>query len=243
MAQLFTISQRYQKYYQRLEPMFKNRQTQAYTMVILSLITIAFFGMFAIRPTLKTIATLHRQIEDKEELNQKLEEKITALIAAQETYQQMETNLEKIYSLMPVEVEFPSLIRRLELVSVANSALISGIQVDEVFLYNKDGTAAPGAPTVEEIQETTDATLNEAVEDAATDVTATPTVPSAASRLDIKFTVSYQGDYLNIVNLLNQLTRMDRLVTINSFALGRQTVGQTSSLSLSLNAQAYYLPL
>ncbi len=245
MAQIFTISQRYQKYYQRLEPLFKNRQTQAYTMAILSLLTIAFFGVFAIRPTLKTIATLHRQIEDKENLNQKLEDKISALIAAQETYQQIEPSLEKIYSLMPTAVEFPSLIRRLELISVKNSALISGLQIDEVTLYSKDGVKTPAAPTVKEIQQTADATLKAAVPDETAETVTTPTITKNAAQLNITFTISYQGNYLNLANLLNQLTQMDRLVTINSFTLGQPGVGgqTTSSLSLSLNAQAYYLPL
>jgi len=237
MTQLMYLGQRYQKYYQRLEPIFKNRQTQALTMVTLSLMTIAFFGNFAVRPTLKTIATLHRQIEDKTFLNQKLEEKITALIAAQDTYQKLETNLEKIYSLMPAEVELPSLIRRLELVSVNNNALISNFQVDSVFLYNKTSLK------VAEATASASPTTENSTPDAAETQTATSPAASAAKHMQVSFTLIYQGEYQNLANLINQLTQMDRLLNINSFSISKEKGVQAATLSLSLAANAYYLPL
>ena len=69
--------------YQSVSQSFKRKKTQAYTMFILSLFTISFFSIFAIRPTLKTVTSLHREIEDLEKIDEKLTTKINQLISAQ----------------------------------------------------------------------------------------------------------------------------------------------------------------
>lgn len=213
MTESLTTSHRYRRYYQNLEPLLKTRQTQAFLMVVMSLVTIAFFGTFAIRPTLKTIATLQRQIEDRSFLNEKLEEKINALILAQEEYQRIASRLPLIYTLLPEKAEFPSLLRRLELLADQNSATISGLQFDPVVLYRES------PPEV-----TTDV------------VSATPSAPTTTP---IYFTLTLNGDYLNLVALLSQLTLIDRLVTIHSVTISKDQSGE-SRLNLGLTTRAYY---
>lgn len=215
MTESIAVTHRYRRYYQNLEPLLKTRQAQAFLMVIMSLVTIAFFGTFAIRPTLKTIATLQRQIEDRSFLNDKLEEKINALILAQEEYQRIAPQLPLIYTLLPEKAEFPSLLRRLELVVDQNSATIAGIQFEPIVLYS--GLPSP-------LESTNDGTIES---------------PSASSTTPIHFTLSLSGEYQNLVTFLSQLTLLDRLVTIQSVTITNNQSGE-SQLSLGLQTRAYY---
>ena len=208
---------RYYKYYQKLEPAFKNRKTQAYLMAVLSLMTISFFGFFAIRPTLKTIAVLQRQIIDRKTLNEKLDEKINALILAQDEYRLIEADLPLIYTLLPEKPEFPLLMRLLENLTIQNSATISGIQFDPIVLYEKS------PPETETATETKDTAADE-------------TIP-------MFFTLSFQGKYQNLINLLDQLTRLERLITINSVDLSvAKLADEMSELKLGIQSRSYYYP-
>ena len=157
MSESMFALHRYYKYYQKLEPAFKNRKTQAYLMAVLSLMTISFFGFFAIRPTLKTIAVLQRQIIDRKTLNEKLDEKINALILAQDEYRLIEADLPLIYTLLPEKPEFPLLMRLLENLTIQNSATISGIQFDPIVLYEKS------LPETETDTETKDTAADETI--------------------------------------------------------------------------------
>lgn len=228
MAELF-ITQRYRRYYQKFEPLFKTRQVQAYIMVALSLFTIAFFGAFAIRPTLKTIAVLRRQIGDKTLVKQNLEEKIDNLILAQEEYQHVETDLPTLYSLLPEKAEFPSLLRKLEVLTVENGASISGIQFDPIVLYGETPPPADQSPPVYPAE----------AQPSGTDATSTPAPqPVVNFSIPLFFDIVLTGPYETLLNSLNQLTKLDRLITIESADFTNST-----HLTVSIQSKAYYYPL
>ncbi len=209
---------RYKRYYQHLEPLFKERKTQAYMMVVLSLFTISFFGVFAIRPTLKTIATLQKQIVDHTYLDQKLDEKINSLIQAQESYRQIETQLPTIYELLPEKVEFPSLVRKLENLAADNQTSITGLQFDPIVLYGGSGSA-----TKTEVKNVAAST------------------PSTAPVL---FGITFNGDYLQLTSLINQLISIDRLITLDTASFGSGQAGtRSATLGLNIRSRAHYIPI
>ncbi|MEK7166281.1 MAG: type 4a pilus biogenesis protein PilO [Patescibacteria group bacterium] len=220
---LLTIH-RYHRYYKNITPLFKNRSVQAYTMVILSLFTISFFGVFAIRPTLKTIATLQRQIIDKSFVDEKLEQKINMLIEAQEQYQRIEKELPVIYSLLPEKAEFPALLRQLEIVVIQNEATISGISFDSVILYGD--------------------TANKQVALVAVDENTNESAPVQDNTIStpLFFNLIINGSYDRLVNLLEQLTRLDRLITIHSVELTSSGKEAQSTLNLGVKSSSYYYP-
>jgi hypothetical protein len=51
------------KYFEKL-PDFKEKKIQAFITIALTLIALSFFAIFAINPTLSTIANLQKQSED-----------------------------------------------------------------------------------------------------------------------------------------------------------------------------------
>lgn len=227
---------RLSRYYRSLEPLFKSKDTQAYTMVIMSLFTITFFGLFAIKPTLKTITSLQRQITDKGYLNQKLDEKINSLILAQESYQEIESDLPFIYSLLPDSPNFPSLLRKLEILTVQHNVSIIGIQFDKITLYGKPAPAKLNP-----------ATLPTASPTPSNEDSSTQTPPSqnssATSPVSVLFNLTITGSYEDLTALIEDLTKLDRIVTINSLDFGGKKEAQVASLNISFQSESYYFPL
>lgn len=137
MALLFSIGyvrlkQSYRSYQKKLDPMMKASKVRAYFMLILSFFTMAFFGFFAIRPTLRTIAQLNREIIDSKELDQKLTDKITALAQVQSDYELIRGAIPALNLALPQTAEFPSLVLAIEEIARISSASISGLTFDSL---------------------------------------------------------------------------------------------------------------
>ncbi len=224
MSSMSHSSSWYRRYYQSISPMIKDHRTQAYTMVVLSLLTMSFFGFFAIRPTLKTIAVLQKQIEDRSFVDKKLEEKINSLIEAQDEYHRVEPLIPAIYSFLPEKPDLTSLLIKLEDLISSGSAAISNVSFDSLVLYGVQS----GAPEpVKNPQAQTDV-LGDTV------ISATP----------FAFSITFSGSYRDLVSVLSRLTKLDRVVTIDSagFQVAAAASG-SSQLTVDLHSNGYYFPL
>lgn len=116
---------RYRHYYIALTPFLKSPRAKAYTMLIFSFLAVAFFGFFAIRPTIRTIIELNRQIKDQRFLDQALEEKIKALVLAQEEYELIQKDLPLVFETLPQKANFPPFVQKVE-ENASNSGLTLG---------------------------------------------------------------------------------------------------------------------
>ena len=177
---------RYKRYYQRIEPIIKKPETAAITMLILSFFTLSFFGFFAIRPTLTTIVSLNREIEDSKFLDQQLDQKISALISAQESYQRIQPDIPLIYKTIPKGTAFPELLQQIESLAQEYNAEFATIQFQ----------ALPLSITPKEATKTA----------------------SLVQRHDAEtffFTISLEADYARIVQFLERLIRVSRLIIID----------------------------
>lgn len=123
--------QRYKKYYTYLGGLAGRPAVRAYFSLIVSLFTIAIFFAFAIRPTLATIITLRKEIADKKELMEKLDNKINSLSALQIAYQQAEDDLPYLAKALPTVPELGEAVSWLEKTSTA-----SGVNVDRFATAN-----------------------------------------------------------------------------------------------------------
>lgn len=100
--------------------------------VILSIFAVAFFAFFAIRPTLSTISTLIRKIEDQRKVDQQLDSKIQQLSRAEENLAIYGQELEGLLkAAVPEEPEVDRLARLLEAVSIESGAYITSLAVQE----------------------------------------------------------------------------------------------------------------
>jgi len=82
-------------------PDFGEERTRNFTTVILTLIALSVFGLFAINPTLSTIAKLEKEIVDSEVIKQRLDDKIQALASLQEAYNRLEGDIPLIFEAVP----------------------------------------------------------------------------------------------------------------------------------------------
>ncbi|MBI4130641.1 hypothetical protein HY468_04960 [Candidatus Roizmanbacteria bacterium] len=112
-------------YKQTVRALLATEEVQAYTMAILSFFALAFFTLFAIKPTLTSFFQLQRQIEDSKEIDRKLEMKIGALLQAQELYQQHQTDIELLDKALPSEPQFTEFLQKVERLVVENESTIS----------------------------------------------------------------------------------------------------------------------
>jgi Tfp pilus assembly protein PilO len=126
--------ERYKRYYQSLEPATPVRQ--AYTAIIFSFLVISLFGWYAIRPTMQTILTLKREIADKTEVNKKMEDKISMLIEAQATYQEVEPALLIIDQALPITSDALRAALNLQALASDSHVTITNIAISAIPLTN-----------------------------------------------------------------------------------------------------------
>jgi len=194
-------------------------------MIVLSLFTVSFFGMLAVRPTLETITTLQKQIEDRTLVNQKLEQKINALITAQAEYQKIASDIPAIYNMLPQQPNVTSLIIKLEEVAITQNVSLTNLDFSPVTVFGTSDVAqVPVAST--------------AAEPAKDILAAESTIV-----LPLSFSVTFTGGYQELVNVITQLTRMNRIVTIESADIQSADAAQSSTLIVGATTNAYYFPL
>lgn len=126
--------QRYQRYYLNLRRFYQQPVSRVSIFVVMSFMTVSFFSVFAIRPTLVTIGSLIKEIEDKREINSQLDQKVADLSRVQAEYIQIKADIPGVWRAMPAKPEVASLIWQLELAAVRNGLKLISLQVEPVTL-------------------------------------------------------------------------------------------------------------
>lgn len=136
-------SEQFHRYYQKLQPILKKPKMRASTTAVFSFLAISLFAWYAIRPTAQTIIHLQREIADKTTLNERMENKITALIEAQATYEEIQNRLPVIRQALPGNPDAIILARQLRNLADLSGASISAIQIPSLPILGNEAT--PGA--------------------------------------------------------------------------------------------------
>ena len=103
--------------------------------------------------------------------------------------------------------------------AIVNEATLSSIQFDPLVLYGTE----------------TNPTAN--------DANAIPTESDTSISTPVFFILAFGGDYEHLVNLLADLTKLDRLISISSVSLTLTDKTKLSTLNVTVAAQAYYYQL
>lgn len=117
----------YHKYLE-LVPDFRQEKTQKYITIVLTLVASIILGIFALGPTLSTIASLQKQLEDNKFVEQKLREKINNLSVLQEKYSKIEADLPIIYDALPKASQIPLLTAHIQAVANDSSVKVTNFQ-------------------------------------------------------------------------------------------------------------------
>ncbi len=114
-----------------------------YLYVIFSLVAVTVFGLFAINPTLATISELHKEKDDGEFTLNQLRAKNQTLQKLGVQYQQIEVDLDKVFTAIPSSPKIPELIRKIEILANRNNLAISSLNTGAIELFPTSRTGTP----------------------------------------------------------------------------------------------------
>lgn len=115
-----------------------NARTQKLISIVLTLTALSLFGLFAINPTLSTIAKLRKEIADYEVINQKLEEKISALSILQQAYSNIENEVPTVKNAIPESPLVPQFIGQIQSIAKNSNIFVVQLQNSQVDLYREN---------------------------------------------------------------------------------------------------------
>ncbi|MDO8551533.1 MAG: type 4a pilus biogenesis protein PilO [bacterium] len=125
---------RYQRYFTDVRSLYEKREIVVYTGLILSLFAIAFFGLFALRPTLTTIASLIKETEAKREVDQQLQTKINNLRQAQINYSQVANSVYIVNQALPPNPSLPEIVYPIEILAQRSGLQLTTVNFSRVDL-------------------------------------------------------------------------------------------------------------
>lgn len=125
----------YIRKYGKLFTDFENKKITAYVYIILTLLTVSFFGLLAIKPTLATVSTLQKQKSDSKLVLTKLNQKLAAISSLDQQYAQLGDTADRIYAAVPTTPEIPTLTRQLEVLANRNQVTVNKMEFGTVELY------------------------------------------------------------------------------------------------------------
>lgn len=204
MANYYRAPHRYRRYYRHLQTLYKKPPVRDFTFLVLSLLTTAFFGFFAIKPSLKIIGGLVKEIKEERMVSEKLEKKINALSLAQREYTLVQPDLPIVHHVLPKKSDFSRLAKQTEYLASKNKAALLSLRIQRTSLFGKE----------------------------------------AEELVPLEFSLNIGGEYRSLRGFLENLEKLDRLVTIESFCFSEKKKGGEEiefPLYLGITARGYYL--
>lgn len=126
---------RYKSYYLNVLNLYKSKgDLRMFMEIIFSLITISFFGIFALRPTFLTISTLLKEIDSKKETIAKMDTKIKNLQTAQNILNQESLRIPIVELSIPVLPHPQTFVHQIEGSASMAQVQILGVRIDETSL-------------------------------------------------------------------------------------------------------------
>jgi Tfp pilus assembly protein PilO len=122
------------RYTKTLDKTTQQRFT-VYLYVILSLLTVSFFGVFAIKPTLDTVSNLNKQYADNLLVYEALKNKLSALQSLDNQYVVIQKDLDHVYLAIPKKNDIPYMTRQLEELAKEKNVLITKLNFGTIELY------------------------------------------------------------------------------------------------------------
>lgn len=113
-------------------PNFKEERTQKFTTIVLTVITLAFFGIFAINPTVSTIVKLRNEVKDNKFVDRELAQKIQNISTLQKKYTALQSDMPFILSAIPQNSEVPLLAAQIQAIARSSNVFINNFQTFEV---------------------------------------------------------------------------------------------------------------
>lgn len=123
----------------------KNQRTIQFIYLVFTIIALIFFGIFAINPTLSTIAKLQKELSDNQFVDEQLQRKINNLSKLQTSYANLGPDIEMIDNSVPKTPQAPNLIAQIQSVAIAANVNVLSVQVQPVQLIEPGNSKKNGS--------------------------------------------------------------------------------------------------
>lgn len=97
-----------------------------------TIVAVIFFALFAIRPTLVTMSNLVKEIQDKENLDEKLKQKIAALSSVQSEFLSLQDRIQVLDNAIPSTPKFEEAISIIERIASDQQLTIISLEAKEI---------------------------------------------------------------------------------------------------------------
>lgn len=205
---------RYKDFFLNISRFYNSRPDyKIYLELVLTIVTITIFSIFAIRPTILTIIELNKEIKGKEETLVKLKTKIKNLQTANNLLSEKQDVLFYALEAVPQRSSPETLISQIEKLATGSSLTIKGLTVTDAYLI---GTG-PSKLVSEEY----------------------PALPESANELVFSFSVT--GEYQNLYSFLTQVENMRRPLKFDSFAITSSISEDKKTLVMTVLGRVPYI--
>lgn len=134
---------RYKSYFLNVMGRYQERtDLKVYLEILLSLITVSIFSIFALRPTLLTIAGLIKDIEAKRDVLSVMDEKISNLSKAQVLLDQKREEVRLLKTSIPTSPQPDVFARQIEGLSQKHSVVVARMSLGSSRIIDKSATDA-----------------------------------------------------------------------------------------------------
>lgn len=182
--------------------------------LVLSLFTISFLLVFALRPTINTIAELLANVRLQKETTLRLDEKIQNLQKARQIWNQEQDKILLVEQTLPSDAKPENLLQQIEGLVAAHNLSLTGFNIEDVNIIGK-----------EKAEQTTNPNSK----------------PGFAGTKNIKFSLIADGSYENLFSFLQELDNLRIAIILDSFSLTQGKTGGNNLLSLKLVGTIPYL--
>lgn len=176
--------------------------------LVITILVVMFFALFAIRPTLLTMSDLIKEIDDKKALDRALDQKIAALSTAQTEYLSLQDRLTLLEEALPTNPNVLEAVGIIEKLASERQIAITTIGVPDL------PAEITGSPAL----------TNETV--------ATPT-----QRQNLVLKVTLASDYLTIQQFIKDLQNTRRMAVVDNieYNVTEQDTNESLRATITIN--------
>ncbi|MEK7550603.1 MAG: hypothetical protein AAB535_02360 [Patescibacteria group bacterium] len=188
---------RYKEYFLNVVVLYKQRRDlKMFLEVILSLITITIFGLFALKPTALTIISLVKEVNEKEKTISLLDQKIANLDTASSLYSENSGVIPLVDLAVPNQPQPEIFVGQIQAVASKNAVQVLGVSVGEIILLGKDDQAKKKEAGLK---------------------------PLSTGSKEMTVSISISGNYQGIISTARDLENLRRPIKIDAFGINTTT--------------------
>jgi len=142
---------RYKSYFLNITQSYEERtDVKVYLEILLSLVTISVFTIFALRPTLLTITKLLKEIETKKQTLTQINKKLQDVYSAQNVYDQNINHIRLLESAIPTNPSLDEAVRQIEGLLGVHEVEMTSLSMGKATLLGKETINRPGKESLPE---------------------------------------------------------------------------------------------